>query len=240
MALKTRLGDTCAPFAKLGASLNLPSTAVLSLQAPDQYVAITPDVPYQRRAGLTSRLPLMDGPSCSWYNTFDRMFNPIPHPDPTKHVPMLRKLLETLTSSEIGWDLHRIHLFGWGQGGSMALELAKSVTVKPLGDTVKRLGSVISICGPLLPTASSVSTPGQTPALLFTRLPPQAAAHRRQKGDLQAVCKELEVINGEKGRGGEDMPRGRVEWEGIMKFWGNVLAKDEGWKGKGEVYEVVR
>lgn len=29
-------GDTCDPFMKLGTSLNLPSTAVLSLQAPDQ------------------------------------------------------------------------------------------------------------------------------------------------------------------------------------------------------------
>jgi hypothetical protein len=36
--LKTRLGDTCAPFAQLGKSLCLPSTAVLSLQAPDQWV----------------------------------------------------------------------------------------------------------------------------------------------------------------------------------------------------------
>jgi pimeloyl-ACP methyl ester carboxylesterase len=181
----------------------------------------------------------MDGPSFSWYNTFDRMFNPIPNPDPTKHTPMLRKLLETLTSPEIGWDLHRIHLFGWGQGGSMALEIAKSIAAKPLNETSKRLGSVISICGPLLPS-SSPSTLGQTPILLFTRLSPQAAAHRRQKEDIQALYKDGEVINGEKGKGGEDMPRGRGEWEGIMKFWGNMLAKDEGWKGEGEVYEVVR
>lgn len=48
------------------------------------------------------------------------------------------------------------------------------------------------------------------------------------------------MINGEKGKGGEDMPRGRGEWEGIMRFWGNILSKDESWKGDGEVYEVVR
>lgn len=34
--LKVEIGDTCGPFSKLGESLNLPSTAVLSLQAPDQ------------------------------------------------------------------------------------------------------------------------------------------------------------------------------------------------------------
>lgn len=173
------------------------------------------------------------------------MFNPVPNPDPTKHIPMLRKLLETLTSNEIGWQLHRIHLFGWGQGGSMALEVARSITHDPLSQgQAKRLGSVISICGPILPFSKSTSTAtpgnGQTPVLLFTRLLPQAAAHRRQKEDLQAVFKEVEVVNGDKGKGGEDMPRGRTEWEGIMKFWGNVLAKDEAWKGDGEVYEVVR
>jgi hypothetical protein len=54
------------------------------------------------------------------------------------------------------------------------------------------------------------------------------------------VFKDVEVVNGDKGKGGEDMPRGRTEWEGIMKFWGNVLAKDEAWKGDGEVYEVVK
>lgn len=38
-SLKAGLGDTCEPFANLGASLRLPSTAVLSLQAPDQCVS---------------------------------------------------------------------------------------------------------------------------------------------------------------------------------------------------------
>ena len=182
----------------------------------------------------------MDGPSYSWYNTFDRMFNPIPNPDPTKHIPTLRKLLENLTSPEIGWDLNRIHLFGWGQGGSMALQLASNIAPTPLklssGES-KRLGSVISICGPLLSTSSTQSN---TPCLLFTRTSPQAAIHRRQVSELKETFKEVEVINGEKGKGGEDMPRGRTEWEGIMRFWGNLLAKDEGWKGEGEVYEVVK
>lgn len=121
----------------------------------------------------------------------------------------------------------------------MALEIAKSIAVKPLNESSKRLGSAISICGPLLPS-SNPSRLGQTPILLFTRLSPQAAAHRRQREDLQALYKDVEVINGEKGKGGEDMPRGRAEWEGIMKFWGNMLAKDDAWKGEGEVFEVVR
>jgi predicted esterase len=181
----------------------------------------------------------MDGPSYSWYNTFDRMFNPIPNPDPAKHVSTLRELLENLTSPEIiGWDLNRIHLFGWGQGGSMALHLASDIARRPLGEA-KRLGSVISICGTLLSTSTSL-TQSHTPSFLFTRTLPQAAVYRRQVSELKEAFKDVEVINGEKGRGGEDMPRGRTEWEGIMRFWGNILAKDEGWKGEGEVYEVVQ
>lgn len=180
----------------------------------------------------------MDGPSYSWYNTFDRIFNPIPNPDPTKHIPSLRNLLATLTSPEIGWQLNRIHLFGWGQGGSMALELAINISRSPLGSG--RLGSVISICGSLLPTASASSTQSQTPALFFTRVAPPSAAHTRQVNDVKNGFKDVEVINGEKGKGGEDMPRGRAEWKGIMRFWGNMLSKDESWKGEGEIYEVVR
>ena len=184
----------------------------------------------------------MDGPSYSWYNTFDRMFNPIPNPDPTKHIPTLRKLLESLTSAEMGWQLNRIHLFGWGQGGSKVLELASHISDKPLNEA-QRLGSVISICGPILPAtlnSTSTSSKSQSPTLVFTRLAPQSAAHTRLANDLKTRFKEVEVINGEKGKGGEDMPRGRGEWEGIMRFWGNVLSKDEGWKGDGEVFEVVR
>lgn len=164
------------------------------------------------------------------------MFNPIPNPDPSKHIPSLRKLLETLTSPEIGWDLNRIHLFGWGQGGSMALEVALNIARTPLND--QRLGSVISICGPVLTSSSSGQS--QTPALFFTRVAPQSAAYSRLVTDLKTRFKEVEVVNGEKGKSGEDMPRGRSEWEGIMKFWGNMLSKDESWKGEGEVFEVVR
>lgn len=182
----------------------------------------------------------MEGPSYSWYNTFDRMFNPIPNPDPTKHLPTLSKLLEALTSHEIGWRLQDIHLFGWGQGGTMALEMAAHNLMLPLrADGAKRFGSVISVCGQLLSTATPRDR-SQTPTLLFTRLLPASAAYQRQATRLKEVFAHVEVISGEKGKKGEDMPRGRAEWEGIMRFWGTILTKDDSWKGEGEVYEVVK
>jgi hypothetical protein len=36
------------------------------------------------------------------------------------------------------------------------------------------------------------------------------------------------------------MPGGREEWEGIMRFWGEVLGREEMWRGGGVVFEVVR
>ena len=120
----------------------------------------------------------------------------------------------------------------------MCLELASHVSSKPLStDRSSRFGSVISICAPLISSPTAIS---QTPALVFTRISPSAAAHQRLVSDLGKAFKDVEVVNGEKGKGGEDMPRGRNEWEGVMRFWGKLLAKDEGWKGDGEVYEVVR
>ncbi len=57
--------------------------------------------------------------------------------------------------------------------------------------------------------------------------------------------KDLKVVqgsaSGSAAGGGEGMVRGQEEWGLIMKFWSQVLKRaDEGWKGSGDIYEVVR
>jgi len=47
-------GDTAAPFAHLGKSLNLPQTAILSLKAPE-------------------RIPLLEEEAYAWWDSFDEM-----------------------------------------------------------------------------------------------------------------------------------------------------------------------
>lgn len=47
-------GDTSAPFARLGQQLNLPQTAVLSLQAPE-------------------RVPLLEEEAYQWWDSFDAL-----------------------------------------------------------------------------------------------------------------------------------------------------------------------
>ena len=190
-----------------------------------------------------------------WFNTFDAFFNPLPSPDPSKPLPALRDLLTTLTSPEVGWDLTQIHLFGWGQGGTMALELAYSIgrsplsepeagasntaatSVSPIGSGRRRLGSVVSVCAGLLshPTKEERLP---TPTLIFTRKDPNSAIRQKVLSGARRAFRDVEVVPA-KG-GGEDMPRGADEWRGIIRFWGQVLGRDEGWKGQGEVYEVVR
>ncbi len=173
----------------------------------------------------------MDPPAWTWFNAFDPLFNPLPNPDPSPTLPPLRGLLSKLVS--LGWALENIHLFGWQQGGTMSLELALSVGRDALPQG-RRLGSVVSVCGKL-ESFPSAPVNAATPALWFTRS--TGAAASKMETTLRRAFATLEVV---KGSGtGADMPRGRGEWEGIMRFWGQLLRRGrEGWGGEGEVYEV--
>lgn len=192
------------------------------------------------------RIALLEEPAFSWYHTFDPLFNPLPNPSPAKPLPRLRKLLETLVI-KYGWSLHQIHLFGWGQGGTMALELALDVSQKGVScpnqsEPLRRLGSCTSVCGPLLshPMKSLEIT---TPVLYFHRSSPQAASTKTVTSVIQKAFKEVTIVQRPPGpgpNGKEAMPSNRDDWAPIMKFWADVLSRDEGWKGEGEVYEVVR
>jgi len=122
----------------------------------------------------------------------------------------------------------------------MALELALEVgKAGIIGTEVdrKRLGSVISICAGLISHPASPLNI-RTPCLVFTRLDPKLAAGGKVLSGVKRGFGEVEVVH-RKGRG-EDMPRGRDEWEDIMRFWSKDLSRaNEGWKGDGEVYEVI-
>lgn len=210
----------------------------------------------------------MDSPSFSYLPLSPLHFlTPSPTSSPTSDqlkslqtqtLPLLRNLLVYLTNT-CSWDLEGIHLFGWGEGGSVALEVGRLIgregvpVVDEQGkeETRKRLGSITSICGPLLstPPVGSQSLNLPTPILYFHRL--RAASTSTSTSTPTALTKTFShprVLAGgfEKPKAneyGEDigMPRGRGEWEGVMKFWSEVLRrKGPEMGGAGEVYEVVR
>ena len=116
----------------------------------------------------------------------------------------------------------------------MVLELANDI-----GRSGRRLGGVVSICAGLL-SHPSATLDLETPVLYFTRADRRSSAGEKNLSLVKRTFKDVEVVRGDSKRG-EDMPQGREEWEGIMRFWGRLLRRqDEGWKGEGEVYEVVR
>ncbi|KAI9276700.1 Alpha/Beta hydrolase protein [Phascolomyces articulosus] len=123
------LGDSKGPFAQLGKKLNLPQTASLAIQAPEP-------------------VPYMDG-CYQWHPSFDFLTGDLLTPEnPARLKGLLRtrklvtELLEHLIN-DCGFETPRIFLFGFSQGGTVALDAA-------LFGNIRNLGGVISISGYLL------------------------------------------------------------------------------------------
>jgi len=141
---------------------------------------------------------------------------------------------------ECAWPPNRIHLFGFGQGGSVAAETALAWWKKELVKTkttfnaeqklvlpTRRLGSVASISGPLL-SYPTLATPCPTPLLIFSRGSiAKDVSTEFSKGftNIRQIVKQ----------GEESMPRSRDEWEPVMQFWSEVLGRRMG----DELYEVM-
>ncbi|KAJ9117491.1 hypothetical protein QFC22_004341 [Naganishia vaughanmartiniae] len=211
----------------------------------------------------------MDNPSFSWHpiSADDFLLETADDGLPTSlerlithTLPLLLKLFRYLVA-DLGWDLERIHLFGWGQGGSTVLELARYIGLNGLGEgdqtnssqstriNAKRLGSATSICGPLLSGLSVNQTLNiSTPVLYFSRIATKTTESKTQKSFLQRTFnpETITVIAGRSmGKGDARMLQGADEWGPVMKFWSGVLRRgdEQEWmrqasKG-GDVYEVV-
>ncbi|KAG8842668.1 hypothetical protein FRB91_004004, partial [Serendipita sp. 411] len=128
-------GDTHIPFVKLAKSLKLPQTATLAIRAPELIPFLLEDDPQ----------------GFQWYPTYSPLGELLPNPNPSSTLEDLTRLLVHLVE-ECNWSSERIHLFGFGQGGSIATELGLQWNRTHRKD----LGSVITVSGPLLsyPTTS--------------------------------------------------------------------------------------
>jgi predicted esterase len=209
-------GDTSQPFFDLGKKLNLPSTAVLSIEAPLQ-------------------IPLLEEPSFMFYPSFTLPdFMPEPHPNPSRILADLGALLDHL-SDECGWPADAIHLLGFGQGATVAGELVLSYGRSHAN---RRLGSLVSVTGPLL-SHPTTAKPNGTPVLAIHRPAPSSAL---STSDLASLRKGFSDVQEVKFRSGEGMPRSADEWRVVMTFWAKHLAREDvgsGMGGGGEMYEVL-
>lgn len=212
------LGDTNVPFARLGRSLKLPQTATLALRAPDL-------------------VPFLYEQAFQWYPSFDQLGDLIERPDPSPALNLLKNVLNHLTG-ECGWPPHRIHLFGFAQGGSVAAEaclqwwrreLELSSQSRMTKTSVRPLGSLVTISGPLL-SYPTLSKSCETPVLVFRR------PRELKNGALDAFRKGFFRVKDVE-RAGEGMPRASLkdEWQPILEFWSEVL----GWRPGDGLYEVT-
>lgn len=157
-------------------------------------------------------------------------------------LPSFQNLLRYLVE-QCGWRLEQIHFFGWGEGGTIALEVARIVGTS---DTGRRLGSAVSVAGDLLSTPS-IGTPKldlETPILYFFRpnTPSKPAPSSLEKTfkTVKPIAAAHDTRSAQANERGQDirMPSNESEWGKVMKFWSQVLERAPMNMG-GDVYEVV-
>ncbi|KAG8695755.1 hypothetical protein FRC08_007568 [Ceratobasidium sp. 394] len=128
-------------------------------------------------------------------------------------VQAVHRALDHLTSSECGWPAERIHLFGFAQGGSVALEAALR---RPGG-----VKSVVSVGGGLVEVPTRAG-PGAGTRVLYIG---------GAVGET-GLAKGFANVRVEGMAGEVRMPKGKDEWGVVMQFWSEVLER-RGPEGEG-------
>lgn len=207
------LGDNDRGFFNLGQNLQrtLPQTAVLTLQAP-------------------LRVPFLEGDHWMWYPSFDQFAELLTKPNPTETVANLTCVLQHLVE-KCGWKSSSIHIFGFGQGATLALE----TMVHWSRAKQSHLGSVVSVHGEFISHPTFTTS---TPVLQIYRSHRTSphdssrwASHRKSTTALT-----LHSLSGKEED--ESMLKGS-EWDSVMEFWSKRFRRRSSWELRGEVSEVV-
>jgi hypothetical protein len=133
------------------------------------------------------------------------------------------------------WPAKQIHVLGFGQGGTVAVEYGLHLWKarnELTGSGQAALGSIVTIGGPLISFPTS-TTECPTAVLVVSRKEPSEffvsadakASLRRGYGSVEEI--ELESAGG--------MPQSRKEWEGLMRFWSVQLKRRQ----LAGVYELL-
>ncbi|KAH7341929.1 hypothetical protein B0J17DRAFT_567561 [Rhizoctonia solani] len=193
------LGDTMAPFVRMAKQLKLPQTATLVLQAP-------------------ALLPFLDEGEemYQWYTSFTPLGELIERPNPLPAVEKIHKAVGHL-NQDCQWPMSRIHVFGFAQGGSVALESALRL---PGG-----MKSVVSIGGGLIEMATRAG-PGSGTRVLYVGPSTEEGGLRKGFGNVR--IEKMEDVR---------MIRGQGEWSAVMRFWSEVLER-RGPEGEG-IHQVL-
>ncbi|KAG0164417.1 hypothetical protein DFQ28_010355 [Apophysomyces sp. BC1034] len=206
------LGDTKTPFAKLASKLKLPQTATLAIQAPEP-------IPYMEEC-------------YQWYPSFDVMTGhllPPTNPQRMKGLTRTRQLITELLRHLID-DCHfqppNIFLFGFSQGGTVALDIA-------LLGSIRNLGGVVSISGYLLEEQASLDKQGNgyDGYILVTQgeKDPTVGDKKEAEKKFQIIkrfcastAQTSQVFITNKGH---SMPNGEGEWRVIHTFFSDYMPR---------------
>ncbi|KAG6829032.1 hypothetical protein H0H87_012819 [Tephrocybe sp. NHM501043] len=179
--------------------------------------------------------------TATWYTSFDDFGETIQWPNPTPALDLLDKVVNRLIDG-CGWLPHRIHLFGFAQGGSVAAEfgikwwkqhLASQISSdSPSSGSKGTLGSIISISGPLLSYPTPSAKKSSTPTLIVHALPPAETA--LSSGAVADIKKAYDNVT-EKATREPGMPSSKAGWQPIMQFWSTYLGRRQ----MDGLYEVM-
>ena len=198
------LGDTSANFSSFSRALNLPDTISITLQGPYP-------------------LPFPLGPGQQWsedvqIDTLTGEFDP--DSPLTKSTALLVEIIRTLTEKH-NFESSHIHLFGFGQGGAVALSAA-------LQWHKASLGGVVSIGGALpLSTGLGPSSKVRTPAMLLGGL--NGAFAKDDGSPVKRIKASYEFVEYHQWKKPDDsLPRNREEALPMMQFLARRLKSRRG------------
>ncbi|KIW99376.1 uncharacterized protein Z518_11364 [Rhinocladiella mackenziei CBS 650.93] len=204
------LGDMAANFSSFARALNLPDAMTITLNPP---------VP----------LPFPLGPGYQWSEDLqvDSTTGDLDLDSSlTRAVELVAQdVIAKVLIDKLKYRPEQIHLFGFGQGGSVAL----SVPLHSSLSAQSSLGGIISIGGglPLSTSLANTSSKNRTPVLLLSgSKSPLASA---ESSPLKRVKSTFEFVTYHQWNKAEDsMPQNRNEMLPMMQFWGRRLRSRRG------------
>ncbi|KAH9822087.1 putative hydrolase [Teratosphaeria destructans] len=202
------LGDKHDSFTKLGSQLNLPETACISVQGPAN---------------------LLDLDGFHWGDDiiFDSGNGGLDADAGFKlSTALLKGLIEDDLMETCGYKAGEIVVFGFGQGGMLALMTALAIHNLPKSPSQTELGGVISI-GAGLPAEAPAALVNKckTPVLVCAGAG-ESAVTDTSEDKLKRLFEHVEIRRYR--RPGDSMPRDRDEMMPVMQFFSRRLKSVKG------------
>ena len=202
------LGDTSSNFAGFAKALNLPDALTITLQPPFP-------------------LPFPAGPGGHWSDDIqiDTQTGTIDADSPViRASKIVADSISDVLIKKHNFTRSQIHLFGYGQGGSVAISVALNNAVLALGP----LGSIVSIGGALPISSSHVTkTRSRTPVLLLGGSRGELA--KSDQSPVKRLKSLFEFVEYHQWKKADDsMPKSREEVLPMMQFLARVLRSRRG------------